>query len=222
MSSQAPNTSPASPPDPHGGDTDPNETRRRERRAQQIAASPSHFASNPSFTPLTDPSHGGDTDPNAVRLREARMQQASGLSSPAATSMTPSTNNPDVIAMSTPPQGGYTDPNDVRLRQTCMQQTPGSSPSVTGRSEPNAAGASYGGVSTPQTQIQPARYGTSASPHPAPYFPPYGHNGYQSPRSPPNAQAEQYFPTSNGHQPAQPNPAQQFPQTGLPTQVGYH
>jgi len=203
---------------------DPHEVRLRQRRAQQSAASPAHSASEPIVTSLADRSHGGDMDPHAVRLRQARMQSPS--TSPAATSITPSTDSPDVIAMPTPPQGGNTDPNDIRIRQTRMQQTPGSSPPATGRLEPNAAGASYGGIPMPQTQIQSAQYGYGASPHLAPSSPPSGYNGYQSPQSTPSAQSEQYFSTSNRyHQPAQPIPAQQFPQSpqpGVPTQVGYH
>lgn len=226
MSSQASNISPASPPASHGGDMDPHEVRLRQRRAQQTAASPAQSASEPVVTSLADRSHGGDMDPHAVRLRQARMQSSSGLSSPAATSITLSTNSPDVIAMPTPPQGGNTDPNDIRIRQMRMQQTPGSSPPATGRLEPNAAGASHGGIPMPQTQSQSAQYAYGASPHLAPSYPPSGYNGYQSPQSTPSAQSEQYSSASNRyHQPAQPNPAQQFPQSpqpGVPTQVGYH
>jgi len=206
MSSQASNISPASPPASHGGDMDPHEVRLRQRRAQQTTASPAHSASDPTVTPLADRSHGGDMDPHAVRHRQARMQSPSGLSSPAATSIARSTNSPDVIAMPTPPQGGNTDPNDIRMRQTRMQQTPRSSPPATSRLEPNAAGASHGGIPMPHTQNQSAQYAYSASPHLAPSYPPSGYNGHQSPQS-------------------TPHPAQQFPQSpqpGVPTQVGYH
>ena len=77
MSSQAPNTTPASPPIPHGGNMDPNEIRLRQARTQQ--------ASGGGVVTAEQPSHGGSMDPNEARLRLAGLQQVSGSASPALT-----------------------------------------------------------------------------------------------------------------------------------------
>lgn len=89
MSPQAPHTSPASSPSPHGGYMDPNKVRLRQARAQGASASSSHPVNSPSTIGTMDPQHGGNMDPNEVRLRLARMQQTSGSSSPAANSLNP-------------------------------------------------------------------------------------------------------------------------------------
>lgn len=158
-------------------------------------------------------------DPNEVRLRQMRAQQT-------AASHAHTASEPVVTPQAHQSHGGDMDPNAVRLRQTRMQQAPGSSPSATGRMEPKAAGASYGGMPTPQTQVQPAQYGYGTSPHLAPFSPPSEYNAYQSPQSTPSAQSDQYSSVSSRyHQPARPNAVQQFPQSlrpGIPIQVGYH
>ena len=83
MSSQAPPTTPASPPAPHGGAMDPNEVRLRQARAQQTTVFSAHSTNGPGMVATGSPQHGGDMDPNEVRLRLARLQQTSGSPSPA-------------------------------------------------------------------------------------------------------------------------------------------
>lgn len=80
-SGQSSNPSPS-----HGGNTDPNEVRRRTQHTQMLYSQPS--------TPST---HGGNTDPNEVRMQVAHYASSQSLTPP-------------------PTHGGNTDPNEIRQR----------------------------------------------------------------------------------------------------------
>ena len=157
MSSQAPSTTPASSPAPHGGTMahfeaiahggamDPNEVRLRQIRAQQNSASSAHPANSPDVVATGNPLHGGDMDPNEVRLRLARLQQASGHSSP-----TPSTPEPN---------NAVTSHAEVSMRQAEIQSAQyGSSSHLI--NTPYSPPSAYSMSQTAQTgQYFPAQHG---------------------------------------------------------------
>lgn len=231
MSSQAPFTTPAPPPAPHGGAMDPNELRLRQARTQQTTVSSAHSTNGPGTVATENPPHGGDMDPNEVRLRLARLQQTSGSSSPAS-----SVPDPNIAVAS---RGG------VQMQHAEIQSAQyGSSSHLINTPSPPPLGYNmYQNTQSPQSshsgQYFAAQHGNQPSnPSQAPQSPQGAFPGQYSPaqhghqlsspgqtqQSPHIAYSGQYFPTQVGNQPSNPTQAQQPPHSsysGLPNDVGY-
>lgn len=214
----------------HGGNTDPNEVRRRTQHTHQISSQPStpsthggntdpnelrlqltHYASSQSSSP--PPPHGGNADPNEIRQRLAQSQSATPLLRDQAGSYTTTrvvSSQESAVQYSTPSpsfHGGNTDPNVGPSQPTRLDQTP--SQAQSGYFQGSQINQPSGGLQFPHPQTPGA-----VSPPPVTYGSPLSQmSSHPSPVQTPGASYQQT--NAYGGQ------APQIPQ-GLPPQVGTH
>ena len=166
MPSPAHYSSPASPP-AHGGDSDPNEIRRRPHLTQPTSASFTQAANSSTEYNSVRPSHGGNTDPNETRHRQIVMHQMSGSSSPAPTS----------------PGAGATPGSQSAVGMVQTQTQPaqyGSSSHLITAPIPTPSGYNaYQSPQSPQTAYSESYFPTQGGHQPA-----YPHQPLQSPHTP--------------------------------------
>lgn len=171
MSSRSPSGNPS-----HGGDSDPNETRRRKQHTQMVSNQPStptidggdidpnevhmQLAHNSPSQYSSPPDHGGNTDPNETRQRLGQTQSASPL---------------------LPNQAGIsTTTRVVDSQQSTMQySTPSPSPSLYGSNIHSSAGPSQ-----PARLDQPPSQARSGYFQGPPILQPFGGPQVQHPQIP--------------------------------------